>query len=1164
MPKYMPEKRFSFISNSSALDQETFGVVQFSGAEGISLPYEFEIMLVSDTTDIDLDEVMAYPAKFTIHRKNGDDVDFHGILNSFEQLHKYNEYVFYRAHLVPRLWWLSITHHNQVCLNKSVPDIIALALKDSGLTKLDFEFKTRNLYQPIEYVCQYNESHFNFISRWLEREGLYYYFDQKGPAEKIIFTDTNIAHTNLPDVSYAPPEGLLEDENVEIVNSFTCRQRQLPQKIFLKDYNYQRPSLGISGSADVDSKGRGTDYIYGEYFATSEDGDRLAGIRAEILNCRRREFIGESTIPFIEPGYTFTLSHHYRESFNQQYLVESISHEGNQMGYLLPSIAEGVPEYKHTIYYRNSFTAIPSDVQYRAEKKSNRPYISGALHAKVDAEASGRYAELDDQGRYKVRLPFDESDDHRSGKASTWLRMMQPYANQAGGMQFPLTKGTEVLLTFIDGDPDRPVIAGAIANPETPSPVSAKNQTESVIKTGGNNRIRMEDLEGKERIIMETPTAGTYVRLGAHNDPPPTMEVAADTDITTYEDSTGTWKLSARTIAATSDNGKTVVYSGSKKFKVKREQSTLGSSTTYKFKIDDTTIFTSSNNSPNYNAKLPVDTIVSIAGESFKVSSDLQDFSSNECELTFNYVRTVSVVLNVSNKLHNASNGIRIRTDGQYWLETSGLFGEYVGGMPSESNCPNGNIKDLRNKVYNQNWSLPTRSLDVLKPTGISESAAGFTSDMEFSSSDTQTDKDSKNKQRWQYFLDNAQVRLIEGDMFNIQSGCQYDLTGNKYAFAGGIFNESHISWNPMFNVKHSHNVGDYSGGLPGLIAGAVVGAGVGGLVPMAMMPTTLCAACIALGAKDPLAGVSVTAISIMTIGAMVGLIAGTCIGTGIAGAERLQGNNVGDILDGPMVDNDKEIKTWAKKVGTSFVKKSDDSWSHNDTISANGSNPMMTSSTWVEKKIGDTYDFQRGNGIEVKMGCFESHSTGDSYEYQYGGTKESSEYAEGGFLLKREHSWEGREETHKYDPLTGHLYSYEFCCGQFTFEAKIPSVPTLKIGISTSPLDNTLEIATGSTIEAKVKANSVLIDVALGFGLSIEGCLSGLYAVDINTGEKGFKAVHFQTKKEPEIAAKVTKVALDIVKMGVSDKDLQLARSKLKHNSANVNIYQDALQIHQ
>ncbi|MBN1578991.1 MAG: type VI secretion system tip protein VgrG [Chitinispirillaceae bacterium] len=519
MAKYMPEKRFSFTSSAASLNEETFGVVQFTGVEGISLPYEFDIMLVSDNPDIDLDEIMAVPAKFTIHRTDGGDVDFHGILDSFEQLHKYDEYIFYRARLVPRLWWLSITHHNQVCLQKTVPQIIELALKDSGLSTLDFEFKLRGDYPSVEYVCQYNESHFNFISRWLEREGMYYYFDQKGPFEKIIVTDTYIAHTDLPDVHYAPPAGLLEAERTEVVNSFICRQRQLPRKIHLKDYNYERPSLGISGSADVDAQGRGTDYIYGEYFPTSEEGNRLAALRAETLNCRKREFIGESTVPFLEPGYTFTLHNHYRESFNGKYLVESVSHEGNQVGYLLPEISEGLAGYKNTVYYRNSFTAIPAHIQFRSERKAIKPHISGALHAVIDAEGSGQYAELDNQGRYRVRLPFDESDDHKAGKASTYLRMMQPYANRSGGMQFPLTKGTEVLLTFIDGDPDRPVIAGAVANPETPSPVNAKNQTESVIQTGGNNKIRIEDKKGKERIIMESPTASSWVRIGAPNDP---------------------------------------------------------------------------------------------------------------------------------------------------------------------------------------------------------------------------------------------------------------------------------------------------------------------------------------------------------------------------------------------------------------------------------------------------------------------------------------------------------------------------------------------------------------------------------------------------------------------------------------------------------------------
>ena len=141
------------------------------------------------------------------------------------------------------------------------------------------------------------------------------------------------------------------------------------------------------------------------------------------------------------------------------------------------------------------------------------------MNATIDAAGSGEYAELDDLGRYKVKLPFDQSD-MEGGKASRWVRMSQPYAGVERGIHFPLPKGTEVLLTFVDGDPDRPVIAGAVPNPETASPVTAVNQSESVIKTGGNNKIRIQDLVGSERIIMETPAANSWIRVGTPNDPP--------------------------------------------------------------------------------------------------------------------------------------------------------------------------------------------------------------------------------------------------------------------------------------------------------------------------------------------------------------------------------------------------------------------------------------------------------------------------------------------------------------------------------------------------------------------------------------------------------------------------------------------------------------------
>ncbi len=516
---FLSDRKYSFVSN--ALAPDTFAVVDVHGEEGLSMCYRFEVTLVTDEAEIDLGSVVQNPATVTIHRANEDDVDFHGILARFEQLHEVDAYVFYRAVLVPKLWWLTLTHHNQVFLQKSVQDLVEAVLKDGGLTSLDFEFRLQGRYPMQEYVCQYGETHFNFMSRWLEREGIYYFFEQTEAGEKIVFTDTAIAHTESPkggSLTYAPPSGLADIHRDEIVQGLVCRYSTLPQKIRLKDYNYRKPSVEMEGSAVVDPRGRGEVYAYGEHFASPEEGNRLAGIRAQELLCRKEEFMGESTVPYVQPGFTFTLQDHYRESFNQAYLTVSMTHEGTQTGYLISGIAKGLAEREQAVYYRNHFTSIPASTQFRPARTSEIPKITGTLNAKIDAAGTGLYAELDDQGRYKVVLPFDLSG-RKGGKASTWLRMIQPYAGSDHGMHFPLHKDTEVLLTFVEGNPDRPVIAGAAPNPETPSPVTSADQTMAKITTSGGNKIHMEDKEGTQRILLHSPTAGTFLRLGAHNDP---------------------------------------------------------------------------------------------------------------------------------------------------------------------------------------------------------------------------------------------------------------------------------------------------------------------------------------------------------------------------------------------------------------------------------------------------------------------------------------------------------------------------------------------------------------------------------------------------------------------------------------------------------------------
>ncbi len=509
------QKKFRFVS--SAFKPETFEVLSFTGSEGLSKLYRFEILLISDNPELDLEKIINSRATLTILRDTGN-IDFHGILVSFEQMLSVNKQSQYRAVLTPLMWRLTLTHHNQVFLDSTVPQIIESALKDGGLNNgLDFELRLTKTYPTREYVCMYNESHYNFVTRWMEREGIYFYFEQDADREKMIITDTGVVHSFMKEgdkMIFSPVSGLDDVSREEVIKTLVCVQKALPAQVMLKDYNYRKPSLELSAVQQVSDKGIGDVYIYGEHFSTPEEGAALAKVRAEELKCRARTFHGESLIPFLRPGYTFLLSEHFRKDFNVRYLTTDIEHNGNQAFFFSAGLGQTTSEREETSYYRNSFASILNDSQFRPERVTEKPRMPGTINAHIDAEGNGQYAELDKQGRYKVRLPFDLSNS-RGGKASSWLRMAQPYAGSSHGMHFPLHKGTEVLLTFIDGDPDRPIIAAAVTNPLTPSPVTEYNQTNNIIRSAADNRMEMEDEIGSERVRFSTPFKNTFLHMGS-------------------------------------------------------------------------------------------------------------------------------------------------------------------------------------------------------------------------------------------------------------------------------------------------------------------------------------------------------------------------------------------------------------------------------------------------------------------------------------------------------------------------------------------------------------------------------------------------------------------------------------------------------------------------
>ncbi len=518
MPQ-LPQNAFTFVSQG--LPEDTFTVVRFSGEEGLSTLYKFDILLVSEQEDVDLEQLLQNPATFTIKGpfSDGAGLPFHGILTSFEQMHQVDQYVFYRAELRPKMWWMTLTRHNQVFLDMTADKIVEAVLMDSGLQKgVDFDLRLTRQFSPFEYICQYAEPHFDFASRWSEFGGAYFWFEQGENSEKLIVTDSQIAHTPLAGhetFTYSPPTGLDASAAGQVIKAFTLKQRPMPKKVMLRDYNYMRPDLEMKAQADVlQDKGFGEIYLWADHFRTQAGGEFLAKIRAEMFKCMEKVFRGVSTIPAIRPGYLFTLAKHYRQDFNGQYLTTTVRHEGSQERYLVGGLGVRGIKDKEALFYRNTFECIPGATQFRPMIKARKPVAPGNIVAKIDAAGSGQYAELDEHGRYKVILPFDLSG-RQDGKASCWLRMMTPYAGEGHGMHFPLLKGSEVMIGFEQGDVDRPFIAGAVFNPEKPNLVTDKNVSVNAIRTSGGNTLVMSDEQGKEYVGLYSPFHKSGISLGS-------------------------------------------------------------------------------------------------------------------------------------------------------------------------------------------------------------------------------------------------------------------------------------------------------------------------------------------------------------------------------------------------------------------------------------------------------------------------------------------------------------------------------------------------------------------------------------------------------------------------------------------------------------------------
>lgn len=489
-------------------------VLGFHGVEEISSVFRFEVAFTApDAFALDLKEPIGKRATLSIERLGAPPHLVHGMITRVELFHEYADHAIFIAHLGPRLARLGLDAHSRIFTDRSVPEIVSEVLRARGLASNDVEIQLYGSYPIREHVCQYKETDLAFVERLLEKEGIFYYFRHDADHEVLVLSDdrsrygasTGTATYHALNLGDAPAE--------EAFATFRLDAHAMSATVTERDYDYLRPTLDVGGSANVDGGETGTSIVtFGDSGYRSEEALRHAVVRAERMVVASNVYAGWGSIHGLRSGHAYTLEGHPRASFNTSYLATRVVHQANDTaGHTLVErrlhLEKGQP-------YLVTVESLPAAFLFRPARKTTWPRIPGVVEGTVDGPVESRYAQLDEHGRYHVRLKLDESG-LPDGKASMWIRMLQPHAGNPEGFHFPLRKHTEVHVMFVNGDPDRPVIVGAVPNPLTPSVVTSANHTQNVIMTGGSNRFELEDKEGGQYVTLSSPTFKSYLHLGA-------------------------------------------------------------------------------------------------------------------------------------------------------------------------------------------------------------------------------------------------------------------------------------------------------------------------------------------------------------------------------------------------------------------------------------------------------------------------------------------------------------------------------------------------------------------------------------------------------------------------------------------------------------------------
>lgn len=495
-------------------------VVKFRGFDRISELYRYEIEFTSPVAGIPMDQVLGRPAKFIIdpvdpnmdylRKMFGERAEhfsdkppartIHGVVTQFDEFGTSADETRYKLVIEPHTADLARAVTSRLFQKQSVQEIITDTLKHYGFREgVDFMFNLRAKYKRHEYITQYHETTFAFVQRLAAEEGIWFRYEQKKDREIIAFGDDLDAYArNQRTVPFRRDAGL-ESVGAEAIKSLERHTRRVPEAVRLNDYNHRQAGVSLlveENTARDDKTTNAVDYHWGEHYETPEEGQRIARLRHEAHLSKQITYVGKGNAFAIEAGEVLRLDRNPADAPHGLFLTSVESGGGRSEAYW------------------NTFTAIPSDRVWRTPvDPAKRPVIDGILPARITSPGDYKYAYLTGEGWYVIKLPFD-LDEWSPGGTSRAVRLAKPYSGDNYGHHFPYIDGTEVAIIHTQGDPNRPVIIGAMHDSLHPDLVNNLNHTRNIIRTAGGTEWRIEDKKGIEHSHLTTPYQTSELNLG--------------------------------------------------------------------------------------------------------------------------------------------------------------------------------------------------------------------------------------------------------------------------------------------------------------------------------------------------------------------------------------------------------------------------------------------------------------------------------------------------------------------------------------------------------------------------------------------------------------------------------------------------------------------------